>query len=182
MVDKAHINEEIPQAWEEGETIRLYKGKCVKGKCSNEIGITLASNVEIVYESKINERVENRLHITKAQTGGKSGSSTADHLVVLKQAIKEMCKNGKTAYIIFLDVLKAYDKAWLGAIIYTLYKNGIEGKNLRMTKKLNSNLTAKIQTRYGLTRTIRIKNSIRQWGLLSVIEYAALIDEIERKN
>ena len=50
-----------------------------------------------------------------------------------------------------------------------------------MIKKLNSNLTAKIQTRYGLTRKIRIKDSIRQGGVLSVIKYAALIDEISKE-
>ena len=51
-------------------------------------------------------------------------------------------------------------------------------ENLRMIKNLNSNLTAKIQIRYGLTRKIEIKDSIRQGGVLSVIEYATLIDEI----
>ena len=42
---------------------------------------------------------------------------------------------------------KAYDKAWLDAILYVLNKNGIEGKNIKIIKKLNSNLTARIQTR-----------------------------------
>ena len=162
MIERAHRSEVIPQAWEEGVIIRLYKWKGVKGKCSNERGITLASNVGKVYERIINERVKEKIHITKAQAGGKAGSSTDDHLIVLKQAIKQITKTGKTAYIIFLDVQKAYDKAWLGAIIYTLHKNGIEGKNLRMVKKLNSNLTAKIQTQYGLTRKIKIRDSIRQ--------------------
>ena len=181
MIEKAHESENIPQAWEEGEIIRLYKGKGTKGKCSNERGITLASNVGKVYERIINERIKKELQITKAQAGGKPGSSTADHLIVLKEAIQEITKNKKTAYIIFLDVQKAYDKAWLDAILYTLHKNGIKGKNLRMAKKLNSNLTAKIQTRYGLTRKIKIRDSIRQGGVLSVIEYAALIDEISKE-
>ena len=42
--------------------------------------------------------------------------------------------------LIFLDVQKAYDKAWLDAIMYALLRNGVEGKNLRMIKKLNSTL------------------------------------------
>ena len=54
-------------------------------------------------------------------------------------------------------------------------------KNLRMIKNLNSNLTARIQTRYGLTRKIKIKDSIRQGGVLSVIEYATLLDEIAKE-
>ena len=181
ILEQIHKTEEIPNSWEEGEIIRLYKGKGLKGKCSNERGITLASNIGKVYERIINERVKKEVTITKAQAGGKTGCSTVDHLIVLKQTIEEIRAKGQTAYIIFLDVQKAYDKAWLDAILYALHQNGVEGKNLRMIKNLNSNLTAKIQTRFGLTRKIKIKDSIRQGGVLSVIEYATLIDEIAKE-
>ena len=181
IIENVHRSENIPPSWEEGEIIRLYKGKGQKGKCSNERGITLASNVGKVYERIINERVKKEVNITKAQAGGKQGCSTVDHLIALKQTIKEIRNKGLTAYIIFLDVQKAYDKAWLDAILYALSKNGIQGKNLRIIKKLNSNLTAKIQTRFGLTRKIKIRDSIRQGGVLSVIEYATLIDEIAKE-
>ena len=87
----------------------------------------------------------------------------------------------KTAYIIFLDVQKAYDKAWLDGILHALHRNGVKGKNLTLIKKLNSNLRARIHTRHGLTREIKIKDSIRQGGVLSVIEYATLIDEIAKE-
>ena len=144
-------------------------------------GITLASNVGKVYERIINERIKQRVQITKAQAGGKSGCATVDHLIVLKQTIQEIQEKGHTTYIIFLDVQKAYDKAWLDEIIYTLHKNGVHDKNLRMIKKINSNLTARIQTRYELTRKINIRDSIRQGGILSVIEYATLMDGIAKE-
>ena len=99
----------------------------------------------------------------------------------MKQTINEIRNKGKTAYLVFLDVQKAYDKAWLDAILYVLHKNGVKGKNLHMVQKLNSNLSAKIHTRHGLTREIRIRDSIRQGGVLSVIEYATLIDEISKE-
>ena len=181
MIEKAHKSENIPDEWAEGEIIRIYKGKGQKGKCSNERGITLASNVGKVYERIINKRVKQQVQITKAQAGGKSGCATVDHLIVLKQTIQEIQEKGHTAYIIFLDVQKAYDKAWLDAIIYTLHKNGVHDKNLRMIKKINYNLTARIQTRYGLTRKINIRDSIRQGGVLSVTEYATLMDEIAKE-
>ena len=83
----------------------------------------------------INERVLKKVNKTKAQAGGKPGCSTVDHLIALKQTIKEIRDKGMTAYIIFLDVQKTYDKAWLDAILYALNQNGIKGKNLRMIKK-----------------------------------------------
>ena len=81
----------------------------------------------------------------------------------------------------FLDVTKAYDKAWLNAILYTAHKHGLKGKNWRIMKELNNNLTATVRTEVGNTRTIKIRDSIRQGGVLSVIEYANLIDEIAKE-
>ena len=90
-----------------------------------------------LYERIINARVKKQVTITKAQAGGKPGCSTVDHLIVLKQTILEIRAKGQTAYIIFLDVQKAYDKVWLDAIIYALHQNGVKGKNLRMINKAN---------------------------------------------
>ena len=65
--------------------------------------------------------------------------------------------------------------------MYTTHKNGLEGRNCKIVKELNSNLTAKVRTKYGLTRKIQIKDSIRQGGVLSVIEYVNLMDEIAKE-
>ena len=48
-------------------------------------------------------------------------------------------------------------------------------------KKLNEDLTAKIKTKYGYTRNIQIRDSIRQGGVLSVIEYANMMDDIPKE-
>ena len=120
------------------------------------------------------------IQISPAHAGGIEGNATVDHLITLNEVITDINSKGKTAYPIFLDIQKAYNKAWLGAILYVLNKNGIEGKNLEITRKMNTNLRAKLQTRFGLTREIKIKDSIRQGGVLSVIEYATLIDEISK--
>ena len=181
IIHEIHNKENIPKSWLDGEIKRLYKGKGVKGKCSNERGITLASNFGKVYERILNERVKKEVHITEAQGGGITGNATVDHLIVLKEAIRQIRKRGKTAYIAFLDVQKAYDKAWLDAILYTMKKNGISEKNLEMMRKMNTGLTARIRTKHGPTREIKIKDSIRQGGVLSVIEYATLMDEITKE-
>ena len=181
IINKVHKSENIPISWLEGEIKRLYKGKGTKGKCSNERGITLASNVGKVYERILNERTKKEVQITKAQGGGIAGNATVDHLIVLNEAIRQIRQKGKTAYVIFLDVQKAYDKAWLDAILYVMHKNGISAKNLEMMRKTNSDLRARIRTKYGLTRKIKIKDSIRQGGVLSVIEYATLMDEITKE-
>ena len=136
MIENVNKTEEIPPAWEEGEIIRLYKEKGQKGKCSNERGITLASNVGKVYERIISGRVNKQITIAKSQAGGKPGFVTTDHIIVLKQpTIQEIMEKKQTVYIIFLDVQKAYDKAWLDTTMYALIRKWVEEKNLRMIIK-----------------------------------------------
>ena len=82
----------------------------------------------------------------------------------------------------FLDVTKAYDKAWNKAIMYALDSSGVKSKEWSIAKKLNDNLTASVKTQHGQTRQIHIKDSIRQGGILSVLEYAKVIDEIIKET
>ena len=170
----------IPVNWQEGEIIRIYKGKGVKGKCSNERGITKSSNYGKVYERLINERILKKLNISDAQAGGRKGSATVDHILLLKEIFKAAKREGINIDLSLLDVTKAYDKAWLTGIMHVLHKQGLQDNHWTIVKRLNENLTAKILTKFGLTRSIKIKDSIRQGGVLSTTLYGILMDEISK--
>ena len=180
QLNKVLINAEIPDEWQHGEITRLYKGKGTKGKCSNERGITLASNIGKLFERIINERISKIVEITDAQAGGRAGSATTDHLLILNQAIKSAKNRRKDMYVGFLDVTKAYDKAWITAIMHILYNRGLTDAHWETVLKLNENLTAKLKTKYGLTRTINIKDSLRQGGVLAVLQYGIMMDQINQ--
>ena len=177
------INKEmsIPEIWQDGEIIRLYKCKGTKGKCSNERGITLSSNFGKLYERIINERVLGQVKMSDAQAGGKRGAATVDHILLAKELIATAKRNKKDAYIAFLDVTKAYDKAWLTGIMNVMYKEGLKDNHWTIVRKLNQNLTARIQTKYGNTRKISITDSIRQGGVLSTTLYGLLMDEVSKE-
>ena len=51
----------------------------------------------------------------------------------------------------------------------------------KYSENINKNLTATIRTKYGNTRKSKIRESIRQGVILSVIEYANIIDEIAKE-
>ena len=170
----------IPKPWNEGTLKRLYKGKGVKGKCSNERGITLASNMGKMFERLINNRIAPKVNMSDAQAGGMKGRATVDHILILKELIHLAKRERKGTILTYLDVTKAYDKAWLNAILYVLHKQGIKSKMWQLIKDLNTNLKTTIQTKYGPTRQINIKDSIRQGGVLSVTLYALMMDEINK--
>ena len=66
--------------------------------------------------------------------------------------------------------------------MYVMYKEGVTSRNWCLIDDINSNLTANIKTKYGDTREIKIGDSIRQGGVLSVAQYALLMDEISKSN
>ena len=150
--------------------------------CSNERGITLASNFEKLFERILNNRAKNKINMKENQAGGQKGKATTDHLAILNEVIKEIRNQGKPAYMVFLDVTKAYDKAWLDAMMYVMHKEGLNGPEWDLVKKMNKNLSAQLSTRHGKTTEIRIKDSIRQGGVLSVLQYALLMNEIKQRD
>ena len=123
----------------------------------------------------INERTKKNLKISDMQGGGKPGANTVDHLLILQ----EIQRNKKEIYMAFLDVTKAYDKAWADGIMYVMAKQGVCNKIWTIIKKLNEGLTARAETKYGHTREIKMKDNIRQGGVLSVIRYAVIRDETQ---
>ena len=81
-------NRTIPEQWQTGIITRLYKGKGKKGKCSNERGITVTSNVGKSFERIINNRAREDVIMTEEQAGGSKGKATADHILTLKELIQ----------------------------------------------------------------------------------------------
>ena len=154
----------IPEAWKKGDIIRLYKGKGTKGLMTNERGITLSSNIGKLFEKIINNRVKVKVKISDNQGGGKIASNTSDYTLILKETIRKNKGEKKQSFITFLDVTKAYDKAWIEALLNALKYKGANDADLITIKNLNSDLRATINTRHGPTRDMKIKDSIRQRG------------------
>ncbi len=59
----------------------------------------------------------------------------------------------KDIHIAYFDVIKAYDKAWVDAIMYVMYKEGLRDNHWTIAWKLNQNLIATV-------------NTVMQFGLL----------------
>lgn len=77
-----------------------------------------------------------------------------------------------------MDVSKAYDKAWLEAIMCAADKRGVKGHLWDLVKELNTNLKAKVRTNKGITRTINLDGTMRQGGITTTGLYSAHIDDI----
>ena len=114
--------------------------------------------------------------MTQAQGGGKKGSSTRDHVFLLRGTMTYAIKNQKKLYVTFYDVAKAYDRADVEDMLVTIWEHGMKGKLWRLMKSINTNLTASIKTRHGLTREIRRVAGGKQGGKNFGFLFAKMMD------
>ena len=57
--------------------------------------------------------------------GSPEWKAKTDHLLTLKKTINIANTQRREIYAPFLDVTNAYDKAWVDAIMFVMYKRGL---------------------------------------------------------
>ena len=165
-----------PQEWNEGVITNVWKGKGDREKLKFQRGITVSSSISMLCEQLINERMVELVKMTQAQGGGKKGCSTRDHVFLLRGAITHAMKNKECMYVTFYDVTKAYDRADVEDMLVIAWEHGVKGKLWRLLKNLNTNLTARVKTKHGLTRVINRKAGGKQGGKNFGFLFAKMMD------
>ena len=169
-------NEIPPEEWNEGIITSIWKGKGDRENLKNHRGITVSSTISMVCEQVINDRMMQLIPLTQAQGGGKPGTSTRDHVFLLRGAITHALRNKNNMYITFYDVTKAYDRADVEDMLVTAWEKGMKGKIWRLMKNLNTNLTARLKTNDGLTRKINRIAGGKQGGKNFGFLFAKMMD------
>ena len=169
-------SESIPNQWKEGLISNIWKNKGDREVMANQRGITVSSSVGMIIEDIIHGRVQAIVGFTQAQAGGRKDCSTYDHLFCIRAIIDIALKERRKILITFFDVKKAYDHADINDMMEILWENGVKGKLWRLVKNMNEKLSARVKTRYGLTRLIEREMGGRQGGSLIVTMFSKLMD------
>ena len=162
--------------WNEGRITSLWKGKGDKEQLTNHRGITTSSAIGTIFDSLLDNRIEKIVPFTEAQGGGKSGSSTCDHLFLLYAMIEISKKKNKETYVTFYDISKAYDNANNPDMLTIIWDKGLKGKCWRLLRNLNTDLKARIKTRFGITRQIDMNIGGKQGSRLTGRQFAKMMD------
>ena len=169
-------SEDIPTQWNSSTLINIDKGRQDKEKLDNKRDVSLTSNIAKLFEKIIINKLNNHLQFTEAQAGAQPGKNTLTNLLALRSVIQQRMIQNQETYVAFIDLEKVVNKVWSSAIFYLLWKRGIKGKLWRIMHKLNNNQETRVMTKFGLTATIVIEDSIRQGRPLSEPEFGLLID------
>ena len=179
QVVKTFWNEEkVPDMWNEGLITSVWKGKGDKERMDFQRGITVSSSISMVPEEILHNRMTRIMKLSPSQGGGKKGTSTRDHVFLLRAIISTAIKEKRDLFITFFDVQKAYDHADPEDMMHVAWNQGLKGKLWRLTRLLNTNLTAKINTRYGKTRKIIREIGGKQGGKTMTYLFAKLMDTL----
>src|SRR5678816_1578033 len=117
---------EVPQDWEDGCLVPLYKGKGDRMECGNYRGICLLSVVGKVYGRILIERVRGLTEgrMGEEQGGFREGRGCVDQVFTLKMLVEKSLERKGKVYGCFLDLEKAYDRVKRGELWRVLEENG----------------------------------------------------------
>ena len=178
MIKTIWEEENIPRYWNRGQITSIYKGKGDREMLKNHRGITTSSSIGTILDAALDTRIEHVVPFTQAQGGGKKGSSTCDHLFIIRAMIEMSIKEKRPTFLTFYDVSKAYDHVDNNDMLTIIWEKGLRGKAWRILKNLNKELTATAKTQHGLTREICMEIGGKQGSRLTGRLFSKLMDTL----
>ena len=178
LVVKFWHDEKAADQWNEGRITYVWKGKGDREALGNQRGITISSAIGTIPEEIINKRLLQIVPFSQFQAGGCKGCSPCDHVFIIRGIISYALKMKQRLFLTFYDVQKAYDRADIADMFHTLWQSGAKGKIWRLARALNVDLTAKVKTKYGLTRKIVRGGGGKQGGQIIVTLFSKLMDTL----
>ena len=79
---------------------------------------------------------------------------------------KQKARKGKKTYVLFGDAVKCFDRLWLKDALVELYKAGFNPQDIQMIYNLNKEMEITIDTPQGKTRTVTVKEIVKQGTIL----------------
>eukprot|EP00117_Sycon_ciliatum_P039014 scpid35652/ scgid3339/ Craniofacial development protein 2; p97 bucentaur protein len=160
------------KSWLEGTVVDDWRDAVVvpipkKGDlhhCDNWRGISLLDVVGKLLARILQDRLkaiaENVL--PDSQCGFRKGRGCVDMVYVARQLMEKTLEHDSDAYVLFVDLRKAYDSIPRAALWQVLQKLGVPPAMLRIIQSLHNGMTASVRVDGKLTDPITVRNGLRQ--------------------
>ena len=159
LVFKAILDTEyIPISFRRGIQVPLYKGKDTSTlDVNNYRGITLLNTFNKLFEALLWNRMktcwdENAV-VSRLQGACRTGVSCIHTAMTLQETITSALETTEKVYVLYLDVVKAFDSIWMNGLFYRLCELVIRGMTWRLLFK----------TYLDFKRCARIQNKLSEW-------------------
>jgi Reverse transcriptase (RNA-dependent DNA polymerase) len=114
----------LPDPWKQAKSFCLYKNGHTSNPSSYRIiSITsiLSRTLERIIKTRISTYLESKSFFHGSQNGFRHGRSTIDHILKLQDAIHHAIKARKRLPVVFLDIIKAFDRVPHDLLLLKLY-------------------------------------------------------------
>jgi hypothetical protein len=146
--------------------------------CNNYWGIKLMSHTMKLWERIIEHRLRGVTNVTENQFGFMPGRSTIEAIFLIRQLMERCREQKKDLHMIFIDLVKAYDKVPSNVMWWALQKHKVSSKYITLIKDMYDNVVASVRTSDGDTNDFLINIGLHQG--LSPYLFALLMDQVTR--
>lgn len=170
LVNTAWIDGCVPQAWRDAELVPIPK-KGDHTRCDNWRGIALLD----VVGKALGRLIQNRLQrfaeetLPDSQCGFRSGRSCTDQIFTASQIVEKLNEHRTSAFLIFVDLKKAYDSVPRAALWQCLCKLGIPSSLVKLIASFHTNMSASVRVEDTHTPHITVNNGLRQGCTMSPV-------------
>ena len=173
--------ETIAANWQEALMVNLFKDGDPADP-SNYRGIALISCLGKIYLSlwakRLGQYGENVLKDT--QGGFRARRSTIDQALAFHEILESRQAEKTKSYVCFIDFRKAFDTVWHDGLWKRLWDSGIKGKAWRVIKNLYKNIQAQVIVGDAKTKSVRMRQGVRQGCPLSPILFNFFVNELAK--
>ena len=172
---------DFPEAWNKASIVSIPK-KGDLTDCDNYRGISLINNGIKIISKIVATRISNygiRHNFIRPE---QFGFRNKEECISLYISIREICQrrkiNGKSTYLAFLDLKKAYDSVPIYNILTKLFRLGIRGKSYKFLENLYLSSKACVKKDNQYSETFNIMRGVRQGCPLSPILFNLFINDV----
>ncbi|GFW76926.1 probable RNA-directed DNA polymerase from transposon X-element [Trichonephila clavipes] len=182
LVNKILTLNYFPKFWKEAIIFPILKPGKNKNLPASYRPISLLPTLSKITESIILTRLKNFIYtnnlLNPNQYGFTNKLSTLHPLLNLTEAISEGFQNKKSTGAVFLDIQKAFDRAWLTGLTYKLIKYNLPPPLVFLLHFYNTNRSYQVRVQDTLSNTKNISCGVAQGSLLGPLLFNLYINDI----
>jgi len=181
-MNKTYESGELPQGMLRSTFIAVPK-KPKAVECSQHRTISIMSHITKILLRVIMMRIRNKIksEIAEEQCGFVEGKGTTNAIYILKTLGERAIEMQQDLYLCFIDYTKAFDTIHHERLMNLLSDLHVDGKDLRIIKKLYWAQSANIRVEGEVGESVKIKRGVRQGCVMSPDLFSLYTEYIMRK-
>ena len=183
MYNVCFVEGSVTKDWQQAVIVPFYKRKGDRLECKNFRDISLLAIPGKVYGRVLIEKVREITEdlIGEEQSGFRMGRGCVDQVFVMEQLSEKCLAKGKSLYVAYMDLEKAYDRVDRSVMWIVLSMYGVSGMLLDAIKSFYVESEACVRVCRKESEWFRVKVGLRQGCVMSPWLFNLFMDGVMRE-